>query len=689
MEIFCANRALFLSTTLIASCVQSYHWIRNALETLPLACYRVVECAERIFTALRALMGLCCTAPFALLGRGIQHICYGKITRTVSLTGNVLLNTQEQFDTFFQLHRGSLIHIKGTLVIAPAVSRIELPPNLHVEGDLYLTDCTGLMALPPDLQVDEALHLKYCTGLKVLPDDLQVGGSLYLSHCTGLTVLPNALQHIRGSLDLTNCIALRVLPPDLQVDGMLDLTNCIVLKVLPNGLRVKWALYLNNCIGLAVLPNDLHIGGSLDLTNCTGLTVTPHDLHVGGSLYLTDCIALRVLSNGLHVEGSLYLNNCIGLMVLPTDLHVGGSLYFNNCTGLTVLPNWITALGPCRDRSIREVHLINTGLSEAIIERLRATPTPGMLFFFSQQAARLKRIFPDISTALDHFRELAGEATTIPPPTLPRLSDDATSAVLTFLNRMTATADYKNKTSRPILAHRLLAIFCCMATDAGLCAEAMRTITDGLSSCDDRTISSIDTLELMVHVHRAKQPGVTATELRQLAQGLHRLEKVDRAAAEHLQTLTWVDAIEVYLAFRIGLRERLRLPLLTQNTIFRRCAQVTDVRLQEVGDTILREESEGDLEAYLNSWDPWRIFQRRHKVMPYSALPQQEIAMPNGGYVCSITKEETSQPVFYGGQVYDYNSWVKWFIEDGRDPLTREPLDWVQLKKIASKSVAQ
>ena len=79
---------------------------------------------------------------------------------------------------------------------------------------------------------------------------------------------------------------------------------------------------------------------------------------------------------------------------------------------------------------------------------------------------------------------------------------------------------------------------------------------------------------------------------------------VNAKAKAHKETLTWVDEIEIYLAFQIGLAERFNLPVKTRNMIFGACAQVTEAQLQAFGDEIEQECTNEKLEAFLQTWSP-------------------------------------------------------------------------------------
>ena len=141
----------------------------------------------------------------------------------------------------------------------------------------------------------------------------------------------------------------------------IELSKLILEKKFSNDVRyqVEGNLYFGGCTDLTALPENLSVRGNLSLDGCTGLTALPENLSVGGRLSLSYCTSLTAL---------------------PENLSVGDHLYLDGCTGLTTLPNWITTMGLTSQGSIRHVHLENSGLSDALIDRMRTIRTPNMQF---------------------------------------------------------------------------------------------------------------------------------------------------------------------------------------------------------------------------------------------------------------------------------------------------------------------
>ena len=289
--------------------------------------------------------------------------------------------------------------------------------HYKVQGDLSFINCTGLTALPENLSVEGGLFLRYCNGLTALPEVLSVRSFLSLDFCTGLTALPENLSVGRG-LYLHLCTGLMALPEKLPVGCSLAFTYCTGLTALPKTLSVGDGLSLNGCTGLTALPENLSVRGNLALRECTGLTALPENLSVRGNIYLHSCTGLTALPENLSVGDGISLDGCTGLTALPENLSVGGGLYLEGCTGLSALTNGIVMLGLTSRGATRHVYLENTGLSDALIDRLRTVEAPGMRFHFSRNAGQPEQEFLNMEQALAFWRNLASSSAeiSVPPP---------------------------------------------------------------------------------------------------------------------------------------------------------------------------------------------------------------------------------------------------------------------------------
>ncbi len=570
------------------------------------------------------------------------------------------------------------LYVGGSLYLDGCTSLTSLPKGVHVDGTLYLDGCTGLVSLSEGLYVGASLFLKNCTRLISLPERLHVQ-YLYLNGCTSLTSLPQGL-HVDVDLDLRDCIRLASLPQDLHVGRNLNLSDCIRLASLPEGLCIiNGSLHLNGCIGLRSLPEGLRVKNILSLKGCISLVSLPQGLRVDVFLDLSDCISLVSLPEDLHVGYDLFLRHCTSLTSLPQKLHIDGDLYLQGCTNLTSLPAWITQLGLKPDGQVRAVYLIGTGLSENIINRLRQTDAPGMQFYYSHAASAPHKAFKSLDEALEFWKEET-KNTDLPLPKVMFASHELLK-ILEFLGRLTETAEYKNVKSRSILASRVMKTFKLMAENKDIKSRSYDAIYHGLTTCHDRVISALDEIELMGNIYQLENSNkMNETELRELGKRYLLLDMVNKKADEHKKTLAWVDEIEIYLAFQTVLADKLNLPLLTRNMLFRGCAQITTDELEKIGDKIKEECTPDAVEKFLSTWSPWIKFHRRNAVPSYDALKSIPATEEKS---CSITGDTTQQPVMYDKRIYDYDAFAQWFIENVGDPFTRQPIDLSKLVRVA------
>ena len=547
-----------------------------------------------------------------------------------------------------------------------------LPENLSVGRSLSLDDCTGLTALPENLSVERSLSLDGCTGLTALPENLPVVRSLSLYGCTGLTALPENLPVVR-SLSLDGCTGLTALPENLSVGRSLYLDGCTGLTALPENLSVGGDLSLDGCIGMTTLPENLSVGRSLYLDGCTDLTALPENLSVGGDLSLDGCTGLTALPENLSVGDDLSLRICTGLTALPENLSVGGDLFLDDCIGMTALPNGIAMLGLTSRGNTRYVSLENTGLSDALIDRLRTVEAPGMHFHFSRNAGQPEQQFLHMEQALAFWQNLAPSSAET--PVLP-LRPDQTADLIHFLGRLTGTADYQNQASRPVLAQRVIDVMALMAGGARVQDDALVRIHNAISTCDDRVILALDDIETLQLLTSAETMAVSNSnpcELRALGLKMMRLDEVKRIARDHMKTLNWVDDIEVELAFQIGVRKHLDLPGSTQNMIFRDCAQVSEQDIAKAVELIKENCSEAHLNVYLDRWAPWQKYQRHQSMPTFNQLKSKKVARIND---CTICGEKTNRMVALGDCHLDYDALRKAYLENGKNPLTNTPMDW-------------
>jgi hypothetical protein len=411
---------------------------------------------------------------------------------------------------------------------------------------------------------------------------------------------------------------------------------------------------------------------------------------VTGDLDLSNRLDLTSLPNHLRIRGDLNLSHCINLTSLPDDLQLMGDLNLRGCHRLTSLPNWITTLGYNLDsETTRHVFIENTGLSEQTLERLRHTPTPGMQFHFSMApvASLSSRAQPVMFQSLEEaFAFWESQTKGSAKYDLSNLEMDLSNIepVLMFLSELKETAEYKNPHTRAHLATRVLDAFLLMSTDSSIKEKALWLIQEGLTSCHDRVISAVEQIELMVRLHNIEQSGVVdEATLRELGKSFLMLKRVHEEAKNHVQTLQYVDEVEVYLAFQIELADRLKLPLSTRNMLYRRCASATPKQIQDAGDRIEKAYTEEQLSVFLETWDPWIKHQKKLETqnLKYDSLPEDDKVVLEKEATCPINRDTPQQPVVCNGVIYDFNALIKWYQQNGTDPSTRVPIVLSELRR--------
>ena len=417
-------------------------------------------------------------------------------------------------------------------------------------------------------------------------------------------------------------------------------------------------LYFNNYPELISLPRGLRVP-ELQIHCCPRFTTLPEDI---------------------RVDGDIQLINCEALTALPESLQFGGNLNLLGCRGLTSLPENITRLGRRSDGRIRMVNLTGTGLSDEYIDRLRNEPAPGMRFLFGRQQEYIRNqpSFNNLEEAVNFWKAISPRADI---PYL-HLEGQELANMITFLDRLANTAEYINIQTKQPLAVRVLDMVSCISQDDEIKEQALDLIHEGLISCDDRIIATLDDIELLGKIQEAERESPapeSEAKLRSLGEALYKLEEVRKSARRHMANLNWVDEVEVQLAFQIGLTETLQLPLSTQNMIFRRCANVTDEQIADAGREILRNCTERNINQFLQSWDPWKRNIRRKTIPDYEALDSVNIGNP---VQCEILQQEAEKPVQCRNNVFDYDALCRAYVQNGQNPCSRQPISWSEVKRL-------
>jgi hypothetical protein len=561
---------------------------------------------------------------------------------------------------------------------APSARAGSNSDRLKIEGSLILREKQHLTQLPAGLSVRGDLDCSGCLKLTQLPYGLTVSGNLSCYDCPKLTQLPEGLS-VGGSLDCGNCIALTHMPAELSIGGDFSCNDCISLTQLPVRLSIGGNFSCGGCTSLTQLPEKLSVGGELYCNRCTSLIRLSEELSVGGDLDCSDCTSLTQLPESLSVGGDLNCSGCISLTQLPERPSVSGDLICCGCTGLTSLPNSISSWGALANGNTRFIDLSGSGISPALRQRLEQVDLPGMRFHFSNAPAASADVrFADLNTAATFWSKQAQRQIV---PDLAAWTDVSVrdcDLLRQFLGRLCDTADYQQPNARLRLAGRVCDLLQAMDESPALRRLGSDRISDALQTCDDRVIWTMNQLEIAVRVNQA-QNSQDGASLQELVLSFMSLDIVQDHARQKVNSLTWVDEVEVFLAYESGLREALKLPVSAEHMLHASCAKVTQAdldRAQDAAEAAVKDPVK--VAAYLDVSPTWQHYLRRQQAKQWAWERMVPEALPQGLQAdemqCPITLEnfaQLAQPVLAPSgstwRAYEAEALLTHWVEHGTD----------------------
>jgi len=188
------------------------------------------------------------------------------------------------------------------------------------------------------------------------------------------------------------------------------------------------------------------------------------------------------------------------------------------------------------------------------------------------------------------------------------------------------------------LALRVLAVLQAMAREPAL-REALMDIANDEWGCQDGATWCLSNLELNVLVWRARtdDPGNTEQALLALGRRLWRLDEVDRLAVlDILNRGGNPDESEVGLAYRLGLRDRLNLPIAVADMSFRPLAGVTEAHLARAQALVLEAETQEEVARSLVDRTFWQAHLERIHPARFT-----QVDRPFQRQVESVLRDET------------------------------------------------
>ncbi|MCP3476160.1 hypothetical protein NLM33_38745 [Bradyrhizobium sp. CCGUVB1N3] len=320
---------------------------------------------------------------------------------------------------------------------------------------------------------------------------------------------------------------------------------------------------------------------------------------------------------------------CNRLTHLPETLPAGLELLDVTRNQLTSLPEtMLTQLGPwCRvvldDNPLPE--RVRTNLATAIREPGYAGPR----VFFSIGGEAGPSQPPPLHAAVADW--VGGEPEMI--ATWQGFAEEAgAQEYARFLDRLRRTVNYGSAAFRQAVSEDLQQV----AMRPRLRELYFQQAFGASASCEDRITLAWNHMQ-SARLTADVEDGAYDDRLDQLieqARVLFRLGVLDRIAREKVSSLRFVDEIEVYLAYQVKLRGRLKLQLLAPDMRFFNASYVTERDLA-VAEMRVRHEEATQFDDYLATrWQPWetvlsRIEPEAHSAMQEQFLKAMEEELPN------------------------------------------------------------
>ncbi len=426
--------------------------------------------------------------------------------------------------------------------------------------------------LPPEISRLQALEILYLSSNQIEEVPPEIGG---LQALRTLRLDSNQIEEVPpeiGGLQALETLDLssnqiRVVPPEiggLQALETLDLSSNQIRVVPPEigSLQTLEILDLNSNQIEEVAPE---IGGlqaleTLDLSSNL-IRVVPPEI------------------GGLQALETLYFNSNQIEEVPP---EIGGLQALRtlrlDSNQLAGLPQEVLNL-PNRC----EVELTRSGLSPAVLERLRAAATApgyqGPRISFSMEGDEQRDDGKTIQESLDELFATTGQT----PREFPNLLGEPVNAanLRSWLSRLSSMRDYKREGNlNDVVANKILGYLVLAEEEENFRNTFYGVIQGAAATCGDRMALSV--LHLGIAHRRTTIDLKNMKDLAKfLIKGPWAIGQLEMAAREKIPALQFFDEIEVYLAYPIRLKNRLELQIDVDEMLYFGCSALTPEDLND------------------------------------------------------------------------------------------------------------
>jgi len=200
-----------------------------------------------------------------------------------------------------------------------------------------------------------------------------------------------------------------------------------------------------------------------------------------------------------------------------------------------------------------------------------------------------------------------------------------------FLARLRETSDYKSARLQPDFQQRIGRLLAQLepADSTALRELCFAQAVTAVDTCGDRVALSLLNMETACATHQAEvevRNGGYENQLQELVdlgKGMYRLQQLAEISRAKVQTLNFVDEIEVHLGYLVHFSEEFKLPVQMQTMLYPDCSAITEADVTAARNALTGHAEEGDNRAlldYLASWSPMDMMLKKQDPKAFSAI---------------------------------------------------------------------
>ncbi|HBA9513583.1 TPA: E3 ubiquitin--protein ligase, partial [Escherichia coli] len=317
------------------------------------------------------------------------------------------------------------------------------------------------------------------------------------------------------------------------------------------------------------------------------------------------------------------------LTVLP-EIPGGVMDMMVNNTAVTSLPESILHLS----RSAN-VDISDNPLSARTLQTLQtivsAPGYSGPRIHFSMNGSSMPREVRPLHQAVADWLMLTEDGGPAPADSWqPFEQENDAASFSAFLDRLSET---ENSKKVPGFKAQVSSWLTQLAEDNELRAKTFAMATEATSSCEDRVTLALNQMKNVQLVHNAEKgvydkniPGLVSA-----GREMFRLEKLEQIARNKVNTLHFVDEIEVYLGYQNKLKEALELGSVTEAMRFFDVSCITESDLQDAEVQVKTAEN-SQFREWILEWTPLHSVLKRSYPEDWEKLVEKREEYYNDAY---------------------------------------------------------